>query len=74
MGHVNEKCIQKLHKDGLFDSFDFELYEICESYLGKMTNRSLFTGLGERASDLLRLVHSYVCVPMSNDQLRHYFY
>ena len=65
LGHVNEKRIQKLHKDGLLDSFDFESYEVCEScLLGKMT-KSPFTGHGERASDLLGIIHSDVCGPMS---------
>jgi gag-pre-integrase-like protein len=65
LGHVYEKRIQKLHKDGLLDSFDFESYEVCESYLlGKMT-KSPFTGHGERASDLLGIIHSDVYGPMS---------
>ena len=38
LGHINEKRISKLHKDGALGSFDFESYEICESCLsGKMT-------------------------------------
>jgi hypothetical protein len=24
LGHINEKCIERLHKDGLHNSFDFE--------------------------------------------------
>ena len=38
LGHINQKHISKLHKDGLLDPFDFESYEVCESgLLGKMT-------------------------------------
>jgi hypothetical protein len=57
--------MKKLHGDGLLTSFDFESFETCEScLLGKMTNTP-FTGIGERASDLLGLVHTDVCGPMS---------
>ena len=65
LGHINETRISKLHKDGLLDSFDFESYETCEScLLGKMT-KAPFTGQSERANDLLGLIHSDVCGPMS---------
>lgn len=61
LGHVNEKHVSKLHKEGLLDSFDYELYETCKCcLLGKVT-KSPFTGKGERASDLLALVHTDVC-------------
>ncbi|KAI5404436.1 hypothetical protein KIW84_051561 [Lathyrus oleraceus] len=59
--HINEKRISKLHKDGFLDSFDYESYETCRSCLiGKMT-KSPFTGKGERANDLLALIHTDVC-------------
>jgi hypothetical protein len=65
LGHINEKRIAKLHSHGLLDSFELESYEACEScLLGKMT-RSPFTKLGERASELLELIHTDVCGPMS---------
>jgi hypothetical protein len=55
LGHINEKRIELLHKDGLLSSFDFESFETCEScLLGKMT-KAPFTGHSERASDLLGL-------------------
>jgi hypothetical protein len=61
LGHINEKRISKLHKDGLLDSFDYESFETCRScLLGKMT-KVPFTGKGERASDLLVLIHTDVC-------------
>ena len=66
LGHISEKSMKKLHEDGLLSSFDFESYEICEScLLGKMTKAS-FTGFPERASDLLELIHTNVCGPMSS--------
>jgi hypothetical protein len=66
LGHINEKRIEQLHKDGWLSSFDFESFETCEScLLGKMT-KAPFTGHSERASDLLGLVHTDVCGPMSS--------
>ena len=65
LSHINENRISKLHKDGLLDSFDFESFENCEScLLGKMT-KDPFTGQGQRASDLLGLIHTDVCGPLS---------
>ena len=48
LGHINEKRISKLHKDGLLDSFDYESYETCRSCLIGKTIKSPFTGKGER--------------------------
>jgi hypothetical protein len=65
LGHISENRMKRLHDDGLLTSFDFESYETCEScLLGKMT-KAPFTGFPERASDLLELVHTDVCGPMS---------
>jgi hypothetical protein len=66
LGHINEKCIERLHKDGLLSSFDFESFDICEPcLLGKIT-KAPFTGQCERVSDLLGLVHIDICGPMSS--------
>jgi hypothetical protein len=44
----------------------FESFDTCESCLiGKMT-KAHFTGQSERASDLLGLVQTNVCEPMSS--------
>jgi hypothetical protein len=65
LGHINEKHIERLHKDGLLNSFDFESFDTCEScLLGKIT-KAPFTGQSDRVSDLLGLVHTDVCGPMS---------
>nr|AAX94813.1 retrotransposon protein, putative, Ty1-copia sub-class [Oryza sativa Japonica Group]ABA93176.1 retrotransposon protein, putative, Ty1-copia subclass [Oryza sativa Japonica Group] len=66
LGHINERRMEKLHRDGLLHSFDFESFETCEScLLGKMT-KAPFTGQSEKASELLGLVHTDVCGPMSS--------
>ena len=42
LGHISEKRISKLHKDGLLDSFVFEQLDVCKPcLLGKMT-KALF--------------------------------
>ena len=66
LGHIGKKHIERLHKDGLLDSFDYESIETCEScLLGKMT-KAPFVGQSERASELLGLVHTDVCGPMNS--------
>jgi hypothetical protein len=66
LGHINKKRIETLHKDGLLSSFDFESFDMCEScLLGKMT-KAPFTSQSERVSDLLGLIHTDVCGPMSS--------
>ena len=53
---------------------DCESLPTCEScLLGKMT-KSPFTGKDERASELLGLVHSDVCGPMSSSARDGFFY
>jgi hypothetical protein len=57
---------RETQKVGLLNSFDFESFDMCESYLlGKMT-KAPFTGQSERASDMLGLVHTDVRGPMSS--------
>ena len=66
LGHISEKRMKKLHNDGLLTSFDFESYETCEACLLSKMTKAPFTGHSERASDLLGLVHTDVCGPMSS--------
>jgi GAG-pre-integrase domain len=65
LGHINEKHIKKLHEVGLLNNFNIKTINACESYLrGKMTKAS-FSKKGERTSDLLALIHTDICGPMS---------
>ena len=65
MGHINEKRVKQLIKNGAISAFDFQSFGTCESCLiGKMTRIS-FKGVGMRAADLLGLIHTDVCGPMS---------
>ena len=74
LGHINKNRISKLHKEGILDSFDLESFETYEScLLGKMT-KSPFPGKGERATELLALVHSDVCGPMRTPTRGGFYY
>ena len=65
LGHIGVKRMKKLHNDGLLESLDFESLERCEPCLmGKMT-KTPFSGMMERAADLLGIIHTDVCGPMS---------
>src|SRR3954470_7695759 len=65
LGHIGVNRMKKFHSDGLLESLDYESFETCELCLmGKMT-RTPFSGSMERAIDLLEIIHTDVCGPMS---------
>ena len=65
LGHIGVKRMKKLHTDGFLESFDYESFDTCEPCLmGKMT-KTPFSGTIERANDLLEIIHTDVCGPMS---------
>ena len=66
--------MKKLHDDGLLESLDYESLDACEPcLLGKMT-KTPFSGTMERATDLLEIIHTDVCGPMSVDARGKYRY
>ena len=68
-GHIGVKPMKKLHDDGLLEPLD-----ACESCLmGKMT-KTPFSGTMERATDLLVIIHTDVCGPMSVEAHDRYRY
>ena len=81
------KRMKKLHAYGLLESLDYESFDTCGPCLmGKMT-KTLFSGTMEQATDLLEIIHTDVCGPMSvearggyryfltfTDDLRRYWY
>ena len=74
LGHINESRINKLFKDKFFDPYDYESYRTCESYLIKKMIKTPFIRHGERMSDILDLVHTDVCGPMSTQARGWYSY
>ena len=74
LGHIVVKRIKKLRADGILESLDYESLDACEPCLiGKMT-KTPFSGTMERATDLLEIIHTDVCDPMSVDARGEYFY
>ena len=74
LGHIGVKRMKKLHKDGFLESLDYESFDACEPCLmGKMT-KTPFSGTMERATDLLEIIHTDVCDPMSVDARGKYRY
>ncbi|KZV20448.1 retrovirus-related Pol polyprotein from transposon TNT 1-94, partial [Dorcoceras hygrometricum] len=61
LGHVSLSRMNKLVRSDLFDLSDINSLPTCESCLkGKITKHP-FKGKGERAQDLLDLIHTDVC-------------
>ena len=74
LGHIGVKRMKKIHDDGLLESLDYESVDACEPCLmGKMT-KTLFYGTMERATDLLEIIHTDVCGPMSVEARGGYRY
>ena len=63
LGHIEEDRINKLKKNQILSSFNFESYPVCESYLRKEMIKLFFMGHGERVTKILILVHTDVCSP-----------
>ena len=66
--------MKKLHKDGFLESLGYESFDACETcLLGKMT-KTPFAGTMERANNLLEIIHTNVCGPMSVEARGGYCY
>ena len=74
LGHIGVKRMKKIHADVLLESLDYESVDACKPCLmGKMTKTS-FSGTMERATDLLEIIHTDVCNPMSVEARGGYRY
>ena len=74
LGHIGVKRMKKLHAYGLLESLHYESFDTCEPCLmGKMT-KTPFCGTMERANDLLEIIHTDVCGPMSVEARAEYYH
>ena len=74
LGHINLNRMNRLTSDDIFPSLSPDGLSVCESCLeGKMTKRP-FTSKGNRAKDLLELIHTNVCRPLNLMARRGYEY
>ena len=74
LGHIGVKRMKKLHADGLLESLDYESFDTCEPCLMDKMTETPFSGTMERATDLLEIIHTDVCDPMSVDARGTYRY
>src|SRR4051812_3541298 len=70
LGHIGVKRMKKFHANGLFESLDYESFDTSEPCLmGKIT-KTPFSGTMEQANDLLEIIDTDVCGPMSVEVIR----
>ena len=74
LGHIGVKRMKKLHADGLLESLDYESFDTCKPCLMGKMNKTPFYGTMERANDLLEIIHTNVCGPMSVEARGGYRY
>ena len=74
LGHIGVKRMKKLHKYELLESLDYESFDACESCLMDKMTKTPFSRTMERATDLLEIIHTDVCDPMSVDARGEYCY
>ena len=74
LGHVSDKRVSKLHKQGDLGSFNYESYDTCESCLRGKMPKTPFNKKGERATGTLELIHLDVCGLMSTHARGGYLY
>ena len=72
--HIGVKRMKKLHADGLLESLDYEWFDTCEPCLMGKTTKTLSSGTMKRANDLLEIIHTNVCGPMSVEARGGYRY
>ena len=60
--------------DGLLESLDYESLDACEPCLMGMITKNPFSGIMERATDLLEIIHIDVCGPLSVEARGGYRY
>ena len=68
LGHIGVKHMKKLHAYGLLESLDYESVDACEPCLMGKMNKTPFSRTMERANDLLEIIHTDVCRPMSVEE------
>ena len=74
LGHICVKRVKKLHTGGFLESPDYGSFDTCEPCLmGKMTKTPFF-GTMEQDNNLLEIIHTDVCGPMSVEARGGYRY
>ena len=71
LGHISKARIKWLQSKGILESTGENSFDDCESCLAGKLAKDPFTHVGERASDLLGLIHSDVCGPFRTMTRNH---
>ena len=66
--------MKKLHSNGLLESLDYESLDACEPCLVEKMTKTPFFGTMERATNLLEIIYTDVCGPMSVEAPSKYHY
>ena len=66
--------MEKLHANGILESLDYESLDACEPCLMDKMTKTPFSRTMERAKNLLEIIHTDVCGPMSVDARGGYHY
>ena len=74
LSHINKIRINRLTQERILEVSDCESLSTYESCLLCKMTKSPFTEKGERATELLRLVHTDVCGSISTSARGGYFY
>ena len=74
LGHIGVRRMKKLHADGLLESLDYESFDACKPCLMVKMTKTPFSGTMERATDLLEIIHTDICGPMSVEARGRYHY
>ena len=72
LGHISIDTIKKLVNDRVLDTLDFIDFNTCINYIkGKQTNK--FKKGTKRSTDVLEIIHSYICCLDMDAQGPKYF-
>ena len=71
LGHISKGRLKRLQSDGILESTGPDSFEDCESCLAGKLTKHPFNHIGERANDLLALIHTDVCGPFRTMSRNH---
>ncbi|KAI3821721.1 hypothetical protein L1987_09293 [Smallanthus sonchifolius] len=71
LGHISKARIKRLQSEGILEPTGHDSFDNGESCLAGKLTKDTFTHVGERAKDLLGLIHTDVCGPFRTMSRNH---
>ncbi|KAI3777237.1 hypothetical protein L1987_47035 [Smallanthus sonchifolius] len=71
LGHISKARIKRLQSERILEPIGQDLFDNCDSCLAGKLTKDPFTHVGERAKDLLGLIHTDVCGPFKTMSRNH---